>query len=137
MRVGKGGILHNWALGKLNSIGSWCRKLSDYMGGWCQVFFFWNSPEVKVVFSVLFIHSNLCFWCSKETSFEFPQHMFWLRNRYYDNTLIWRRDANMYFTEAALSDITSVDTSERMKDADVLDIQDSEMDKSNIGTHAL
>ena len=63
--------------------------------------------------------------------------MFWLRNKYFDNPLIWRRDANMYFTEAALSDITSVDTSERMKDADVLDIQDSEMDKSNIGTHAL
>ena len=63
--------------------------------------------------------------------------MFGLRNRYFDNTLLWRRDANMYFTEAALSDITSVDTSERMKDADVLDIQDSEMDKSNIGTRAL
>ena len=29
------GILHHWALGKLNSMGSWCTKLSDYMGGWC------------------------------------------------------------------------------------------------------
>ena len=43
----------------------------------------------------------------------------------------------MFSTEAALSDITSVDTKERMKDVDVLDIQDSEMDKSNIGTAAL
>ena len=29
------GILHHWALGKLNSMGSWCTKLSNYMGGWC------------------------------------------------------------------------------------------------------
>ena len=29
------GILHHWALGKLNSMGSWCTKLSKYMGGWC------------------------------------------------------------------------------------------------------
>ena len=34
MRVGKWGILHNWALGKLNSMGSWCTELSEYMGGW-------------------------------------------------------------------------------------------------------
>ena len=34
MRVGKWGILHHWALGKLNSVGSWCTELSDYMGGW-------------------------------------------------------------------------------------------------------
>ena len=33
MRVGKWGILHHWALGKLNSMGSWCMELSDYMGG--------------------------------------------------------------------------------------------------------
>ena len=36
MRVGKWGILHHWALGKLNSMGSLCTKLSDYMGGWCR-----------------------------------------------------------------------------------------------------
>ena len=36
MRVGKWGILHHLALGKLNSMGSWCTELSDYMGGWCR-----------------------------------------------------------------------------------------------------
>ena len=36
MRVDKWGILHHWALGKLNSMGSWCTKLSDYIGGWCR-----------------------------------------------------------------------------------------------------
>ena len=30
------GILHHWAVGKLNSMGSWCTELSDYMGGWCR-----------------------------------------------------------------------------------------------------
>ena len=34
MRVGKWEILHHWALGKLNSMGSWCTELSDYMDGW-------------------------------------------------------------------------------------------------------
>ena len=29
------GILHHWAVGKLNSMGSCCTKLSNYMGGWC------------------------------------------------------------------------------------------------------
>ena len=36
MRFGKLGILHHWALEKLNSMGSWCTELSDYMGGWCR-----------------------------------------------------------------------------------------------------
>ena len=27
--------ISHWALGKLNSMGSWCTKLSYYMGGWC------------------------------------------------------------------------------------------------------
>ena len=35
MRGSGWGILHNWAVGKLNSVGSWCTKLSNYMGGWC------------------------------------------------------------------------------------------------------
>ena len=29
------GILHYWALGKLNSMGSWCTILSNSMGSWC------------------------------------------------------------------------------------------------------
>ena len=33
---GQIGNLHHCALGKLNSMGSWCKKLSDYMGGWCR-----------------------------------------------------------------------------------------------------
>ena len=39
----------------------------------------------------------MCFWCSKEpshrdSSFEYPQHMFWLRdkkNNFQLHTLIW------------------------------------------------
>ena len=34
MRGSGWGILHHWAVGKLNSMGSWCTKLSNYMGGW-------------------------------------------------------------------------------------------------------
>ena len=44
------------------------------------------------------INLNMCFGCSKESSqwdgsFEYPQHMFWLRNKKIDFwlcTLIWR-----------------------------------------------
>ena len=81
-------ILHHWALGKLNSMGSWCTKLSDYMGGWCprklnsmgglvkkrsavflrQVFFFWNSPQINQRIQrtniSLSISFNICFGCS-------------------------------------------------------------------------
>ena len=35
MRGSGWGILHHLALGKLNSMGSWCTELSDYMGGLC------------------------------------------------------------------------------------------------------
>ena len=35
MRVRGWGILHHWALGKLNSMGRWWTKLSNYMGCWC------------------------------------------------------------------------------------------------------
>ena len=39
----------------------------------------------KIVFIFLFISLNVCFGCSKEPShgdgsFEYPQHMFWMRN---------------------------------------------------------
>ena len=45
----------------------------------------------------LSISLNICFGCSKEPShqdgsFEYPQHMFWLRNKknnFYLRTLIW------------------------------------------------
>ena len=33
MRESGWGILHQWALGKLNSMGSWCTNLSNYVGG--------------------------------------------------------------------------------------------------------
>ena len=33
----------------------------------------------KIVIIFLFICLNICFGCSKET-FQYPQHMFWLRN---------------------------------------------------------
>ena len=40
----------------------------------------------KIVIIFLPISLNICFGCSKETSrrdssFEYPQHMFWLRNK--------------------------------------------------------
>ena len=40
----------------------------------------------KIVIIFLFISLIMCFWCSKELSyrdgsFEYPQHMFWLRNK--------------------------------------------------------
>ena len=42
--------------------------------------------SVKLLFFSLSIISNMCFSCSKEpshrdSSFEYPQHMFWLRNK--------------------------------------------------------
>ena len=41
----------------------------------------------KIAIIFLSISLNMCFGCSKEPShrdgsFEFPQHMFWLRNKY-------------------------------------------------------
>ena len=52
----------------------------------------------KIVISFLSISLNMCFGCSKEpshrdTSFEYTQHMFWLRNKknnFQLPTLIWR-----------------------------------------------
>ena len=51
----------------------------------------------KIVIIVLSISLNMCFGCSKEPShrdgsFEYPQHMFWLRNKknnFQLRTLIW------------------------------------------------
>ena len=56
--------------------------------------------ERKIVIIFLPINLNMCFWCSKEpshldSSFEYPQHMFWMRNKenkYPIRTLIWRPD---------------------------------------------
>ena len=49
--------------------------------------------EYKVVNIFLSISLNICFGCSKEPShykdgsFEYPQHMFWLRIKYFSFTL--------------------------------------------------
>ena len=52
----------------------------------------------KIANIFLSISLNMCFECSKEPShrdgsFEYPQHMFWLRNKknnFQVRTLIWR-----------------------------------------------
>ena len=51
----------------------------------------------KIAIIVLSISINMCFGCSKEPfhrdgSFEYPEHMFWLRNKkknFQLSTLIW------------------------------------------------
>ena len=45
-----------------------------------------KTIERKIVNIFLPISFNICFWSSKEMShgdgsFEYPQHMFWLRNK--------------------------------------------------------
>ena len=53
--------------------------------------------ERKIAIIFLCISLNMCFGCSKEPShrdgsFEYPQHMFWLRNKknnFLLRTLIW------------------------------------------------
>ena len=58
--------------------------------------------ELKIVTIFLPINLNMCFGCSKEQSnwdgsFEYPQHMFWMRNKensFPIHTLIWRPDNN-------------------------------------------
>ena len=47
----------------------------------------------KIVIIFLSISQNICFGCSKELSlrdgyFEYPQHMFWLRNKEVDSELL-------------------------------------------------
>ena len=42
--------------------------------------------ECKIIIIFLLISLNICFRCSKEpshrdSSFEYPQHMFWLKNK--------------------------------------------------------
>ena len=57
-----------------------------------------NIFERKIAIVFLSICLNMCFGCSKELShragsFEYPQHMFWLRNKndnFHLRTLIWR-----------------------------------------------
>ena len=54
-----------------------------------------NLPKIGIIF--LSISLNMCFGCSKEPShrdgsFEYPQHMFWLRNKkinFHLRTIIW------------------------------------------------
>ena len=65
----------------------------------------------KIAIIVLFISLNMYFGCSKEPShrdgsFEYPQHMFWLRNKKINfqlRTLIWGpgRDLEKLFGEWA------------------------------------
>ena len=48
--------------------------------------------EIMIIF--LSISLNMCVGCSKaashrDGSFEYPQHMFWLRNNFHLYTLIW------------------------------------------------
>ena len=47
----------------------------------------------KIAIIFLSISLNMCFWVLKRTvSFEYPQHMFWLRNKknnFQLRTLIW------------------------------------------------
>ena len=45
-----------------------------------------DKQNFKIVNIFLLISFNICFGCSKESShwdgaFEYPQHMFWLRNK--------------------------------------------------------
>ena len=59
----------------------------------------------KIVIFFLSIRLNMCFWCSKEPShrdgsFEYPQNMFWLRNKknnFQLCTLIWRPDTHVKY----------------------------------------
>ena len=67
------------------------RKPDNSIGPVNQIF------ERKIVIIFLSISLNMCFGCSKEPShrdgsFEYPQYMFWLRNKknnFQLHTLIW------------------------------------------------
>ena len=56
-----------------------------------------KKVECRIAIVFLSISLNMCFGCSKEPShrdgaFEYPQHMFWLRNKKNNcqlRTLIW------------------------------------------------
>ena len=54
----------------------------------------------KIVIIFLPIGLNIMFWCSKEPShrdgsFEYQQHMFWLRNKNYKFSLVHRIGENV------------------------------------------
>ena len=63
-----------------------------------------SKKIAKIVIIFLSISFNMCFGCSKEpsqqdSSFEYPQHMFWLRSKksnFQLHTLIWGPD--LYFS---------------------------------------
>ena len=56
-----------------------------------------KKKKLKIAIIFVFISLNMCFGCSKEPShrdgsYEYPQHMFWLRNKknnFQLRTLIW------------------------------------------------
>ena len=62
--------------------------------------------ERKIAIILVSISLNMCFGCSKEPShrdgsFEYPQHMFWLRNKnnnFQLRTLIWRPAKTVFFS---------------------------------------
>ena len=70
--------------------------------------------ERKIVIIFLPTNLNICFGCSKELShcdgtFEYPQHMFWMRNKensYPIHTLIWRPDEMTLLKEDLLFSYT-------------------------------
>ena len=67
-----------------------------------QVYYKNNLRKIAIIFSSFSL--NMCFGCSKEPSnrdgsFEYPQHIFWLRNKKNNvqlRTLIWRPDTAKY-----------------------------------------
>ena len=75
-----------------------------------------NLFERTIGLIFLPINLNMCFGCSKEPShrdgsFEYPQHMFWLRNKknnFQLCTLIWR-SAKTYTVKPVLSGFSKID----------------------------
>ena len=69
-----------------------CKWMHNFTIGPVKHFF---SRKIAIIF--LSISINMCFGCSKEqshreSSFEYPQHMFWMRNKnnkFQVHTLIW------------------------------------------------
>ena len=61
---------------------------------------FYKRKIVNIVNIYLPINLNMCFWCSKDGSFKYPQHMFWMRNKensFTIRTLIWRPEITTFF----------------------------------------
>ena len=63
--------------------------------------------KIDIIFIFLSISFNICFGCSKELShrdgsFEYPQHMLWLRNKkiLFSNTLL---STGLFDLDAVLS----------------------------------